>query len=716
MTKNDIVKYIESLRDHLSPRLFKFLEILVERLEADGPGKFVADKKEVLAAVTTEEKHEILSQDVRNRLRELNKGVKAEAAESGKTLALKFASRKNHFVTELLLVEKANASKQALIASSNIDAKEVSENPALLRAREKNHHVIFFSHAWENDENEAVLDDFVNRMKVKISTFESRSKGAFSASIWIDRENVGASRGSFEDYYKPACEGASIAVYLCADRWFASEACQNERKITEKADKRVVKIQFTGNRFTGEFATNPMFPETWNGDYKNLLEVMDSSTSNIDNFVTSVANEIFDILTSLNPEFDPDFDADADADAKLDTSTGRIVIRSSRVFGQKSKAQIQDGRKILDLSPHAELDKIPEENKAGFEIDSMGFPLVQHLMEWVNSEKESNRIYAILGSFGTGKSTCSRQFVDAVNEAYLKNPSHPFAIYLDFRRLIEVLGKYESFEIGAILKLSLHPEYREKIDSSALLELLRQENCVIVFDGLDEIGTSIGEDKAASLYRQLLEIINSDVRKQDAKLGKADWSLCRTRLIITCRSQFFRDHIQQESVLTGRDRQTGITPESVKTLYMLPFTEEQIENYFHNNLDPSIATRTYEFVSQTHDLLGLARKPLLMTYIMEMVPDLIRDQKQGRVINLARIYHHMFRRVVERDGDKRPLLNPDDREKILKDLAAFLWSRGLTQIPVSELQNWFDEYSQDHIVLKTLYNSCLLYTSPSPRD
>ena len=87
-------------------------------------------------------------------------------------------------------------------------------------------------------------------------------------------------------------------------------------------------------------------------------------------------------------------------------------------------------------------------------------------------------------------------------------------------------------------------------------------------------------------------------------------------------SQFFKDNLQEQSVLRGHDRTVGLDGNTkrsnIKTLYMLPFSEDQIRNYLKNNLGEPTASTTFEFIKTVHNLMGLASKPLLMKYILKV--------------------------------------------------------------------------------------------------
>ncbi|OXE35422.1 MAG: hypothetical protein CGW95_13910, partial [Phenylobacterium zucineum] len=264
-------------------------------------------------------------------------------------------------------------------------------------------------------------------------------------------------------------------------------------------------------------------------------------------------------------------------------------------------------------------------------------------------------------------------------------------------------------KLADLLTMGLNPEQSTKIDAGALLELLRAVPCVVILDGLDEVGTRLGVQKAASLYRQFLDLVPRPVWNAESQDGKVDWSACGTRLMVTCRTQFFESNIQQKSTLTDYHRHTPSPVREgeakITTYYMAPFSPDQISDYICKTLGREPGTRLFEAMNRTGNLADLARKPLMTRYISEIGPTLLADTAAGRKINAGWVFQRLFEQALARDGEKRIAMTPTDRAVMLEALAAHYWQNQTPTLPIRRLETWFDRYVQDNPGLRFVMQS-----------
>jgi WD40 repeat protein len=335
-------------------------------------------------------------------------------------------------------------------------------------------------------------------------------------------------------------------------------------------------------------------------------------------------------------------------------------------------------------------------------------PILPLLEEWATSPSAANRLSVLLGSFGSGKTTTSQLLAQRLLKRRETDPAAPFPVYLDFRRLNDAYGDKNPSSLVELIVGSLAPAYRDRIDVATILPLLRGEPCVIIFDGLDEIGTRIGHERASQIYRQLLEIVPREAWNADSAEGRTtpDWTVCPVRLLVTCRTHFFRSHIEEESTFSARGRQDirpgTLSRPRIAVWYMAPFTPDQIRSFFVRSLDAEQGAKTFAAIARVGALDDLAAKPIMTRYITEIAPALLEDHAAGRPINAARIYRHLFDSALERDRDKRLLLTPDDRLRLLQSLALKLWRDRKPVIRIDELERWFDAYAIDDPGLKLI--------------
>src|SRR6185295_17919586 len=90
----------------------------------------------------------------------------------------------------------------------------------------------------------------------------------------------------------------------------------------------------------------------------------------------------------------------------------------------------------------------------------------------------------------------------------------------------------------------------------------------------------------------------------------------RGKLLISCRSHYFRDIWSQNAMLVGEHRE-GIDVRQYQALFLLPFSESQIKQYLLSvfDQDQKRADALVELIASVHNLTDLARRPYLLKLI-----------------------------------------------------------------------------------------------------
>ena len=604
-----------------------------------------------------------------------------------KNIALSIDSRLQQALSEFLQSLEREQIRTVAKPTTALDPNKLAEPKVASKA----HYQVFISHAWEDEDIEAVVDTFVHKLGGKLRHLPSQWEHQFSVELYFDRERIHGRSQNFEVQTDPACQNSAFALFLVSDKWYASSACQREAnhfKSRHSAPDNLpyIKIQLCGERDSTE--EQPLYPAIWDQGYSNLLDLFSSNSVALnqqEKFLDRIREEICDYLIKLPMVL---------GGTGAYTSEHDAAIKEQKAVNPRAFA-LQGNR---DLLPKQELD----DNRASEEI----LPLL-HL--WASSADSKNRVVALLGSFGSGKTVTSQLFARALADAVAKDPSQPEPIYLDLRRVQEL------YSIEAPIKPSLSQiiatalskaEGAQLAEAERILRFIRSQTCVVIFDGLDEIGNRIGVEAATQLYRQLLEIVPAEAWEQDIKARRADWQACPARIMVTCRSHFFRDHLQEISSLNSHDRASHHSwpPDLLQRYYMAPLSREQVREVLIKNLGEAGGQSADELLKQAHDLPRLARKPILARYISDLLPELIEAQQAGRALNTALVYHELFQRCIARDSDKNPLLNVDDRTRLLQTLALELWQRRAAALPVAELDQWFDSYAESQSGLRLMFS------------
>ncbi len=581
--------------------------------------------------------------------------------------------------------------RKATKPTTPLDANKLVEPKVASKA----HYQIFISHAWEEEDIEAVVDTFVHKLDGKLRHLPSQWARQFSVELYFDRERIHGRSRNFEAQTYPAYKNSAFGLFLVSDKWYASAACQREANHFKSPHSGpdnlpYIKIQLCGERDSTE--KQPLYPAIWDQSYSNLLDLFASNTTSPnqqDKFLDCICKNICDHLINLH--------APLSGGVGAFTSGHDATIKEKKTVNPRA-FELQGNRDIL---PKQELDN----ERSSEEI----LPI---LLKWAKRVSSKNRVVALLGSFGSGKTVTSQLLARALADAVAKEPSQPEPIYLDLRRVQELYSIETSVKpnLSQIITAALSKaEVAQLADAERILRFIRSQPCMVIFDGLDEVGNRIGVEAAAQLYRQLLEIVPAEAWNRDTKIKRADWSACPARIMVTCRSHFFRDHLEEISSLNSHDRASHHSwpPNLLQRYYMAPLSREQVREVLIKNLGKAEGQRADELLKQAHDLPTLARKPILARYISDLIPELIAAQQSGHALNTALVYQELFQRCIARDGDKNPLLNVDDRTRLLQALALELWQRRAAALPVAELDQWFDGYAENQSGLRLMIGSKL---------
>ena len=693
-------KFIHAVRDELGPRPLRLLSLIFELASRDRSDALTyrCDKKPVLGRLAENEGTAPSAEVVRARIHQINQAIRAIRPGDP---AFEVKSRKAGFEVklregvedELARQEAGRLAERSSDADAIADASEYIEPAVFTGPREFQ---VFVSHAHESEEVEKIVRAFVEDLGRKLANPPPRYKDLLRITLWLDHDHMGGAR-SFADQAHPECERSELALFLLSDRFYLSKNCQAEAQFFSAepgAAPRHIQVQLSGNFNDAEdyFRDKPCYPQLWRSSIGTLLRAWELGPADRDEFLTRLRDDILAEIFRRNFPDGPDGKSSpktpARADAKARAKEADIAAELLRSAGGTRFEDVIDREKT-------EPPAITREEGSA-ETESA----VDLLADWACSDASVNRVFALLGSFGAGKTTTSQLFVrELLRRRENGSGKTPVPVYLDLRRLNEIyLDEKTRPSLAEMIRSSLRSDVRDQIDADQLLEFLRREPCVIVFDGLDEIGTRIGLERLASLYRELLEIVPNKVWERDAKAGAANWADCPARILITCRTHFFRTHVEQQSTLADRDRHRGIKAGAegglVRTIYMAPFTPEQIRSYFLNELGEVEGEAVWQSVSRIGDLHGLATRPIMARYIAELSPQLHQDLARGRAINAARVYDHLFEKAVERDNDKKPLLKPRDRARLLEELAEELWLSRQPSLSIDALEDWFDRYCE----------------------
>jgi uncharacterized protein YjbI with pentapeptide repeats len=326
---------------------------------------------------------------------------------------------------------------------------------------------------------------------------------------------------------------------------------------------------------------------------------------------------------------------------------------------------------------------------------------LSELETWAkNSAPDAPPFFALLGEYGIGKTTTLKQLTRHLLDARKSNPGLPLPIYVDLREYsaasVDGVPTIEQL-LSSVIQRSWKLRDRT-ITPEDVLRLVQEEGAVILFDGLDEQLVHLPPDRARRFIRMLWAVLPDATRTSDSlPAGKR-----RGKLLISCRSHYFRDVWSQNAMLVGEDRE-GFDRIRFPALNLLPFTEEQIKGYLTSLLSaPERVAEAFELIASIHNLRDLAKRPYLLTLISGQLEQLEKLRTRGEEVNAARLYDLIVRSWLNRDDGKHQL-DPVHKRRLMEELAAALWRSDTKQWDVERLETWFDEFLAGNPALAAAY-------------
>ena len=345
-----------------------------------------------------------------------------------------------------------------------------------------------------------------------------------------------------------------------------------------------------------------------------------------------------------------------------------------------------------NLSTHARFEPVNDPVSAyavvgPFNSRTAGsFLAVERLVEWSCSlEKNDSHLCALLGDLGIGKTTTSILLTRKLLELRKSDRQLPLPIYFDLRDLPP--KKLTDFGLRTVLAHLLIVSTPSPVEVDDLLDTIRSENTLVIFDGLDEILVHLSPGDGQRLTRSLLEILtlaNSNKEK----------SAPQTRLLLSCRTQYFRNIKEEFAFFDGQGRER-VRGEDYIVFTLLPFDEDQIREYLARNIPGADPDRLFEMIRSVHDLSALAAQPVMLDMIREVLPSIENDLSRGARIRSVDLYERFVGQWLTRDDGKHSLI-PEHKILLMMHLAWQVWCSGSRTWSARWMEKWMLQFLHSH--------------------
>jgi WD40 repeat protein len=352
-----------------------------------------------------------------------------------------------------------------------------------------------------------------------------------------------------------------------------------------------------------------------------------------------------------------------------------------------------DDRMVPPEGVASSLDKLKEQVAAAGVVSERR-DAVEFLLEWA-SAPSSPPFCALLGESGIGKTVTCKMFTQRLLAAREKQPQLPLPIYLDLRHLGEVARSNP--DIVTIVRTVISRSWRMPLDLDIKPEeihhLVTEQGAIVIFDGLDEVLVQLSPIAGQQFTRELWRILHGR-RRQTRRSPQGSSESASGKLLISCRTHYFRTLREQQTHLTGEDRE-GLWSRDYRALMLLPFRDDQIEAYLRANLPQRDVGQVRSLIASVHNLTDLAERPYTLSLLAEQIPNLERWHAQGHRISGVTLYRHVIESWLERDQGKHQI-RPSHKQLLMEHFAAALWRSGKQSWIVDDLEQWLIDFLVEH--------------------
>ena len=299
---------------------------------------------------------------------------------------------------------------------------------------------------------------------------------------------------------------------------------------------------------------------------------------------------------------------------------------------------------------------------------------------------------ALLGEIAIGKTTTCLAFTQRLLACRKSDAAIPLPIYLDLRNLGDAAKSEPDLLkiIDTVLRGIWKSGYAQTpVTAEKVSRLVRQEGALAIFDGLDEVLVHLTSAAGQRFTRELYRLLPPRLARGEAVAG------ARTgRLLIACRTHFFRTLREQKTHFTTEDRDE-VEARDYCAFLLLPFSIAQIRDYLTQHLPNADIERVIETIQAVHNLLDMAQRPYTLKLIADQLPAIEQWKLEGRRVTGVLLYERMVKSWLERDAGKHQL-TPDHKQRLMEHFATALWRSGRRTWSVSDVEQWLIDFLREH--------------------
>jgi hypothetical protein len=277
-----------------------------------------------------------------------------------------------------------------------------------------------------------------------------------------------------------------------------------------------------------------------------------------------------------------------------------------------------------------------------------------------------------------GKTTTAKEFARRLWERRRQGEGAPIPIFLDLRYVGDAAIKDPDLDeiVGRILKRDWKGGAQSRPPDPGEIYKLVEQGALVIFDGLDEVLVHLTTNQGQLFTRQLFRIVPPSAK--------------RGRLLITCRTHYFRTFKEQSAHFTMEDRDS-VQAENYRALLLLPFGKEQIRTYLKNSLPDRDVDQAYALIESVYNLPELAERPYTLSLITRQFTRLEEWKAAGRQVTGLTLYRFMVEEWLLRDTGKHQF-HSEHKQMLMEHVAAELLRSSERTWSAGQLEQWLMDF------------------------
>ena len=328
-----------------------------------------------------------------------------------------------------------------------------------------------------------------------------------------------------------------------------------------------------------------------------------------------------------------------------------------------------------------------------------GVKVMHTLLEWLKQDKPPH-LFALLGEYGMGKTITCQLLDKNLREKRKADFSLPLPLFFDLRHVTGLDKRVPTLAQTLEECMARGWPSIEGEGNFTLEDIYKwtEQGAVIIIDGLDEVLVKLKESDGQVFTANLLKI-QADIKERCKAKGLKPAPL---KLLISCRTQYFRTLRDQNNHFTGQER-SEYQAEAFSAMLLLLLNEEQIKHYLTQALPETAPERLMETIRSVHNLEDLSRRPYTLKLVSEFIPEIEKNRMAGKTVYGVSLYRHMAKRWLERDQGKHHI-KAEHKMLLAAHLAAWIWNQGQGLLPAGQIEDWFHTWLDSQTHLRARYS------------